>query len=121
MPKFVAAEVINKAFTEIALCNQIDVVSDTLLPGNVANSLARGVLTPGAPAGDFTIAPVAGGNQLTVKQKTDIPITVSGEARHIVVSFNGAIKLVTSCQQQALTSGGKVTIPAFTDLIADPQ
>lgn len=122
MGKTVANTVIDAALAEIATCTQMDVVSDTSTPTDLSNSLASVSLTAGDGNGDYTIADGdTSGRKITIAQQADINITATGEANHIVLSLNGVIKLVTTCTTQTLTSGGTVTIPAFTDEIADPS
>lgn len=93
-------------------------------PANVAGiaavALASVALTPGAGNGDFTLGNGdVSGRKLTVAQQSDIPITASGDATHVVLD-DGTNIYVTTCTSQSLTSGGTVTVPAFDIEVADP-
>lgn len=59
------------------------------------------------------------GRKVTVAQQSNISITTSGTADHVVVD-DGVDYYVTTCTAQALTSGGTVTGPAWDIEIADP-
>ena len=122
MGKSVSDAVLDAALDEIATCTRLDVVSDSATPTDLTNSLANVALTAGAGNGDYTKANGdTSGRKLTIAQQTDISITNTGQARHIVLSLGGTIKLVTTCTEQTLTAGGTVTVPAFDDEIADPS
>ncbi len=121
MSKSVSNTVIDAALDEIATCTRMDVTSDASTPANLTNTLANVTLTAGDGNGDYTIADGdTSGRKITVAQQADVSITGSGTAKHIVLSLGGTILLTTTCTDQVLTSGGTVTIPAFTDEIADP-
>ena len=62
------------------------------------------------------------GRKMTIAAKSGVTIDVSGTAAHIALAGStGATVLlfVTTCTTQALTSGGTVDIPAWTDTISD--
>lgn len=61
------------------------------------------------------------GRKNTLPAQSGISISASGTANHVAVS-NGSdtLRLVTTCTDQALTSGGTVDTPAFDHEIADP-
>jgi len=73
-------------------------------------------------SGDFTIADDASGRKVTVAQQADISITDSNNATHVALVDSGNSKLlyVTTCTEQALTSGNTVTVPAWKINIQDP-
>lgn len=88
--------------------------------GIAAVSLASVVLTAGAGNGDYTIANGdINGRKLTVLQQAGISIIASGTATHVVLT-DGTNIWCTTCTNQALTSGGTVTVNAFDVEIADP-
>jgi len=121
MGKSVSDAVLDAALDEIATCTQLDVTSDAGTPANLTNSLANITLTAGDGNGDYTIA--AGdvsGRKLTVAQQSDITITDTGTALHIVLSLSSVIKLTTTCTSQALTATNTVTVPAFDCEFTDP-
>lgn len=121
MAKTVANSVLDAALAEIATCTRLDITSDAGTPANLNNSLANVALTAGDGNGDYTIADGdASGRKLTIAQQADIEVLVTGDAKHIVLSVGGVIKLTTTCTQQTLTDGNTVTVPAFKDEIADP-
>lgn len=61
------------------------------------------------------------GRTLTVSQQADVDITASGTAYQVTINDGSHVLLCTTCTSQALTSGNKVTFPAFTYNIADPS
>lgn len=105
----------------VATCISLDVC--TAEPANHAAiagvSLATVTLTAGDGNGDYTIA--AGdvsGRKLTTLQQTDMDITASGDATHVVRS-DGTNLVITTCPTQTLTSGGTVTVSAYDHEITD--
>jgi hypothetical protein len=76
-------------------------------------------------SGDFTKGNGdVSGRKVTVGQQSNVPIDTSGSADHIVLakanSQSPKLLYVTTCTEQALTSGGTVTVPAWDIEIADP-
>jgi len=117
MGKFVP-DATNDAFlAKLATATRIDVTSDASTPTNLTNTLANTSLA----GGDFTNSDGAvSGRMVTVAQKAGVSITGNGTAKHIVTSLDGTIIDITTCTDQVLTSGGTVTLPAWTHTIADP-
>jgi len=121
MGKSVNNSVIDAALTEIATCTRLDATSDAETPTDLTNTLANVTLIAGDGNGDYTIADGStSGRKITSTQKADATITGTGTAKHVVLSVGGTIKLTTTCTDQVLTSGGKVTFPPFSDEISDP-
>ena len=121
MGKSVADGVLDAALAVIATCTRLDITSDAGTPANLTNSLANVALTAGDGNGDYVIADgTTNGRKITVAEQAAIEVLVTGDAKHIVLSVGGAIKLTTTCTQQTLTDGNTVTVPAFTDELADP-
>ena len=121
MGKSVADGVLDAALAVIATCTRLDITSDAGTPANLTNSLANVALTAGDGNGDYVIADgTSSGRKITVAEQAAIEVLVTGDAKHIVLSVGGAIKLTTTCTQQTLTDGNTVTVPAFVDEIADP-
>jgi len=117
MGKSIADAVLDGALNVVKTCTRMDVTSDVGTPADLVNSLANVAMVP---ASDYTIADGTSGRKITTAQKTGVPVTGNGTAKHIVLSLDGVIKLVTTCTDQVLTSGNTVTIPAFVEQIADP-
>lgn len=123
MGKFVKDSTMDLALADIATCTLLSVCSGAGTPtdGTLAGvTLASVALTAGNGNGDYVIADGTSGRKVTVAQQADLSITASGDATHIVLSLGGVVKLVTTCTTQTLTSGGTVTVPTFSDQIADP-
>lgn len=123
MGKFVKDSAMDTALADIATCTLLSVCSGAGTPtdGTLAGvTLASVALTAGDGNGDYVIADGTSGRKVTVAQQADLSITATGDATHIVLSLAGVIKLVTTCTTQTLTSGGTVTVPTFSDTIADP-
>ena len=61
-----------------------------------------------------------GGRKITIAQQSSLSVSTSGTAGHVAVTSSNALLYVTTCTTQALTSGNKVTIPAWRVDISDP-
>jgi len=121
MGKSVSDAVLDAALDEIATCTRMDVTSDASTPSDLSNTLANVTLTAGDGNGDYVIANGdSSGRKITVSQQSDISVTGTGTALHVVLSLSSVIFLTTTCTSQALTSGNTVTVPAFDCEIADP-
>lgn len=121
MGKSVSNAVLDAALAVIATCTRLDITSDAGTPANLNNSLANHALTAGDGNGDYVIADgTTNGRKITIAEQAAIEVLVSGDAKHIVLSLGGTIHLTTTCTQQTLTDGNTVTVPAFSDELADP-
>ena len=124
MGKFVKDSTMDLALADIATCTLLSVCSGagTTTDGTLAAAtLASVVLTAGDGNGDYVIADGTSGRKVTVAQQADISITgATADATHVVLSLGGVVKLVTTCTTQTLTNGGTVTVPTFSNTIADP-
>lgn len=70
--------------------------------------------------GDFTKANGdVSGRKVTIAQKSNVPIDVSGTATCVAVCDGTSLLIVADCVPQPLTSGGTVTVPAFKDEFGD--
>lgn len=113
---------LDKFIDGLAVCTTMTVCSAQ--PANFADianvDLAATALTAGVGNGDYTKANGdTSGRKLTVAQQSNISITTSGDATHVVLD-DGVNIWATTCTTQTLTSGGTVTIPAFDCELADP-
>ena len=84
-----------------------------------ANMLAIHTLT----TADMTVGNGATGRMLTIIEQATITVDGSGAqtASHVCLIASAANLLyVTTCTDQALTSGNTVTVPQWTITIADP-
>lgn len=92
MPKSFIDAVPDAALDQVALANQLDIVSNTALPTDLSNSLASIAITPGDGNGDFVIADdPSGGRRLTLAAQGGIVTTAAGTPRHVVLSLSGSI------------------------------
>jgi hypothetical protein len=85
--------------------------------------LASVDLTTGDGNGDYTIANGdTSGRKLTVAAQSGITVTNTGTATHIALcdSVNSAVKVVTTCNSQVVTSGNTINLQAFDYEINDP-
>lgn len=121
MGKAIVDAVLDAALAVVATCTRMDVVSDVGTPTDLTGTLANVTLTAGSGNGDYTIGPGdSNGRKINVAEQAAFSVTGSGTARHIVLSIDTVIKLVTTCTEQVLTSGNTVTVPTFDYEIADP-
>ncbi len=89
-------------------------------PANQAAIAGLALATVVIDGSDFTKANGdVSGRKVTVGQQTDVSISASGTANHVVID-DGTDFYATTCTSQALTSGGTVTVPAWDIEIADP-
>ena len=102
-----------------AACNRVTVISGlsatpVLTDITTTYKLATTSMTAGtdepltAGSGDSWVA--------TMAAKSGISITVSGTAVMVAID-DGTDFLVTTCTSQALTSGGTVTVPSWTQTV----
>jgi hypothetical protein len=61
-----------------------------------------------------------GGRKITIEQQSSLNVSTSRTAGHVAVTSSDTLMYVTTCTTQALTSGNKVTIPAWRVDISDP-
>ena len=109
--------VIDGALDKIAAGNQLLVCSSQ--PTTRANALSAALASTSLASGDFTKANGdVSGRKITIAQKQNIPVTVSGTANHIAIIDGTNLLVVTTCDAQPLTSGNTVTVPAWKDEIA---
>lgn len=125
-------KVIPNAVFDAALANIADNANELCVcsqePANYTAAhttykLANVAMTPGSGNGDYTIQDgQTSGRRITVAEQANISITASGDATHVVLTdtVNQLIKQVTTCNTQALTSGGTVTVPSFNWELRDP-
>ena len=99
--------------TQLHVCNDqpttyADLASMTLAKGSIGAPTAGA----GSPSGRENAYPAVSG----------MSITQTGTATHVALSNNTSILyLVTTCTNQALTSGGTVDTTAFTHTLTDPS
>jgi hypothetical protein len=80
--------------------------------GNSGNQL----VSANVSAADFSIASGSTGPVMTVAQKTNHPVEVSGQATHIAITRTSgtSILILTNCSNQTLAAGHFVDIPSWT-------
>src|SRR5690606_17799202 len=63
------------------------------------------------------------GRRLIIAQFDDVEILESGDATHVAIvdDDDDEVLYVTVCEEQALTQGGKVTIPSWSIEIRAPE
>lgn len=121
MGKSIHNDVLDDALDRVCTATRMDVTSDAGTPTDLTNSLANVTLTAGDGNGDYVVGEGdVDGRKVAVAQQTDVSITDTGTALHVVLSLGGTILLTTTCTSQSLTSGGTVTIPTFDYELADP-
>lgn len=89
-------------------------------PTSQADIAARALASVIVDGADFSKANGdTNGRKITTAAQSSISITASGTADHVAVD-DGTDYFVTTCNSQALTSGGTVTVPAWDREISDP-
>lgn len=92
-------------------------------PANFAG-VAAVSLASQAIAGSYALANGdVSGRKNTVPAQTEVPISASGLCNHVVIVHNATsdLRLVTTCDEQALTSGGTLDSSAFAHELRDPS
>jgi hypothetical protein len=121
MAKLVDDSVLDGALNVLKNATAISVCSTQ--PTTRAEAITTYMLATKTISGtDFT-GPANGdtnGRKITSNQHSAISITNSGNAQHIALTSGTVLLYVTTCTNQALTSGNTVTIPVWDVEIADP-
>ena len=119
MAKYINDGVMDAALDTVAGGNAMHVCAGQ--PVDRADAISKSLATVPLTGGDFTKANGdVSGRKVTVPQKSAISITSSGTADHVAIINGTILLLATTCTNQALTSGGTVTVPAFDQESADP-
>jgi len=119
MAKAVSDDVLDAALTEIATSTTQTVCSAE--PANYAGIAAVTLAASTVAGGDFTIADgTTSGRKTTVAEQAGVSISASGDATHVALDDGTTLQYVTTAPTQTLTSGGTVTVAAYSVEIADP-
>ena len=116
MAKGASDVVLDAALNTIAACTRVDIVSDTVAPTGLTNSLAY----VSVDSGDFSIADGTTGRTLTLAAQSGIATTASGTPGHLVLSIGGVIRAYVSCTGDDLVYPGTTNIPPATFNFGDP-
>lgn len=72
-------------------------------------------------SGDFTKSNGSvSGRKVTIAQQDNADVDATGTATHVAVCDGSDVLYVTTCTSQVLTSGNKVTTPAWSIEVSDP-
>ena len=89
-------------------------------PIDIADIINVALASVVVDATDFTIGDHAtSGRQVAIAAQSDIPITTSGTANHVVVD-DGTDMLVTTADDIVLTAGGTVSAPEWIHRLVAP-
>lgn len=92
-------------------------------PATFAEVTTYRLATVAMSAGDFVKANgTPNGRKVTVAAKTDVPVTATGSATHVVLTkaSGSVLKYVTTVDAQTVTSGNTVDIGSWAITISDP-
>ena len=98
--------------TELYVC--------TAEPTDRANAITLTLISAETPTFQANADGDVSGRKKAVDAETDVSITASGTATHIVLCSGTTLLYVTTCTSQALSSGGTVTVPTWDIEIEDP-
>lgn len=130
MSKWAADAVMDAALDYIATCTIMFACSaqpttyteaNTLYDGGASKYKLASVVLSGA---DFTKADGdSNGRKVTVAQKTGVSVAASATATHVALGISGSSTLVyvTTCTNQALTSGNTMTFNSWKIEFGDPS
>lgn len=118
MAKFSDNSVIDAALNKIATATTMTVCSSQ--PANYAGiaSVALAEATPsftGPADGDTS------GRKITVDEETGVTVDTTGTATHVALDDGETLLYVTTCTNQALTTGNTMTIGSWAVEIADHE
>lgn len=120
MAKSVHNDVLDAALTEIATATEMTLCNaqpTTLTEATTTFALADVVMA----GGDYTNADGdTNGRKVTVASKSSINVDVTGTGTHVALNDGVSLLYVTTCTNQAVTSGNTITFPAWDIEIADP-
>lgn len=116
--KYASVGIVNGGLTNTSTCTRVTVLSGlSAVPVLADITTTYKLATATMVSGNFTITAGTGDSRLvTMAQIAGISITATGTAVMVAID-NGTDFLVTTCTSQALTSGGTVTVPTWTQTI----
>ncbi len=91
-------------------------------PANRAEAISNALMTMAMVPGDYTIADGdVSGRKITVAQKADVNIDVSGTADHVAIISATTLLRVTTCPAVTLNMGLTATVASYKAEIEDPS
>jgi hypothetical protein len=119
MAKFTADVVLDTPLDKIATATRLSVCTGQ--PTNLSELAAMTLASVVVASGEFTKANGdVSGRKTSTPIKTNVPITASGDATHLVLDDATDLLHGTTCALQALTINGTVTIPSWNIEFRDP-
>jgi len=119
--KWANDDVMDAGLNEVATSVMLRVCSGANNPADRAGAITATLASIALDSGDFALANGdSTGRKVTIAAQSNISITASGDATCVVLDDGTVMQYVTTVTTQALTSGGTVTVPAWTVTIADP-
>ena len=120
MAKWASDLVLDAYLDKVATATQILVT--TTQPTTRANALSASLASASLTGADFTKADASpNGRQVTIAQKSSVPVTKTGSATHVALVDGTDLLYVTTCTAQTLTDGNTVTLPSWTASVSDPS
>jgi len=118
MAKFTNDAVLDAALDKVATAVTLTVCSGQ--PANYAGIEAVALASAELTSGDFSKGDGdVSGRKVTVAARSGIEIDADGTATHVALDDGETLLVVTTCDSQALVSGGTVDVPAFDVEFAD--
>lgn len=119
MAKFTSDEMLDAPGVVRATCTIQRVCAGQ--PVSVADAITKTLASRVINAGNYSAGDgVVSGRQSTIDQGTDLPVTSTGTADHVSEDDGATLQLVTTATPLGITSGGTVTVPAYSDEYLDP-
>jgi len=119
MVKRVDDTVLDPALAKIATATTLTVCATD--PVNYAGIAAVALASVTVSGADFTIADgTTSGRKTTVAEQAGVSISSSGDATHVALDDGVTLQYVTTAPTQTLTSGGTVTVAAWSVELQDP-
>lgn len=123
MPKQAPDATIDQMLTYIGGANVMHAISAYAMDDTYTTVTTNSLANVSMAGGDFTnAAGDTSGRKVTVAAKTGASITATGTATHVALvnSTGSTVRYVTTCNSQALTSGGTVNFPSWKVEVLDP-
>jgi hypothetical protein len=108
------------ALDKVATAVMLRVCSGSSNPATRAAAVTATLASIAVDSGDFVKSEGTSGRKTTVGAQSGVSISASGDATCICLDDGTNLLYITTCTTQTLTSGGTVTVPAWTVQFGDP-
>ena len=119
--KWANDSVMDAALDKVATATMLRVCSGTDNPANRSAAVSATLASVAIDSADFTKSDGTSGRKTTVAAQSGLAIAATGDATCVCLDDGTNLLYVTTCTAQTLTSGGTVTVPAWSVQFGDPS